>query len=174
MSEDDVMDYQKAAVYWTDKAVDSKKMDRDSLSAEIEKFIAAHNTCALATAGMDGFVRCTPIEYNYFAGTFWLLSEGGLKFRGLESNKNVCLAIYDEYKGFGKLGGLQVTGVAEIVEPWTEEYLAVLEFKHIPAESLKKLPTTMNLIKITPTAMDFLNSELKTGGYDSRQHLDMS
>ena len=167
------MDYQKAAAFWTEKAVESQEMDREALSAEIEKFIAEHNTCALATAGMDGYVRCTPIEYNYFAGTFWLLSEGGLKFHGLESNKNVCLAIYDDYKGFGKLGGLQIAGTAEIVEPWSEEYLAVLEFKHISAETLKRLPNTMNLIKITPRAMDFLNSEFKTAGYDSRQHLDL-
>ena len=86
------MDYQKAASYWTEKEEKAAQMDHDMLLAEIEKFIMEHNTCALAT-GCGDFVRCTPIEYNYKDGRFWLFSEGGLKFHALENNKNVCLAI---------------------------------------------------------------------------------
>jgi uncharacterized protein YhbP (UPF0306 family) len=97
-------------------------MDSDALQQKITDFINKHNTCALAVANGD-FVRCTPIEYNYMDGSFYLLSEGGLKFKALKDNKNVCLAIYEEYKGFGKLNGLQVTGMADMVEPWSEEYL---------------------------------------------------
>ena len=130
----------------------------------------AHNTCALAT-GCGDFVRCTPIEYNYKEGKFWLFSEGGLKFRGLEGNKNVCLAIYDSYTGFGKVKGMQVTGTAELVEPWTNEYIDLLAFKKIKAEKLKQLQVTMYLIKVTPTCIDFLSSELANMGFDSRQHL---
>ena len=43
--------------------------------------------------------------------SFWMFSEGGLKFFALERNENVCLAIYDPYDGFGKLDGMQVTGM---------------------------------------------------------------
>ena len=167
------MDYQKAAAYWKDKENTAKEQDRETLLKEIEGFISGHNTCALATADLNGFVRCTPIEYTYMKGYFWLLSEGGLKFRGLEVNKNVCLAIYDAYEGFGKLGGIQISGTAEIIEPWSEEYLALLSFKKLPAESLKKLPVTMHLIRITPTEIDFLCSRLKEYGMDSRQHLKL-
>ncbi|MDR3643458.1 MAG: pyridoxamine 5'-phosphate oxidase family protein, partial [Clostridia bacterium] len=104
-------------------------------------------------------------------GEFWLFSEGGLKFRALAGNRSVCLAIYDPYSGFSKLGGMQIAGKAEIAEPWSEEYLDLLAFRKIPVESLKKLPHALHLIRVTPTRIDFLWSEFKKLGYDSRQHL---
>jgi nitroimidazol reductase NimA-like FMN-containing flavoprotein (pyridoxamine 5'-phosphate oxidase superfamily) len=166
------MDYEKAATYWIEKDKGSVKMDADALRQKITAFIYKHNTCALAVAAGD-FVRCTPIEYNYVDDSFYLFSEGGLKFKALKDNKNVCLAIYEEYQGFGKLNGLQVTGTAEIVEPWSEEYLKLLAFKKIPETAMRRLPEPMNLIKIVPAAMEFLCSDLKNEGYGSRQHLDI-
>ena len=76
------------------------QMERSSLLKKMEAFILAHNTCVLACGNGD-FVRCTPIEYTYKDHTFWMISEGGLKFQALEGNSNVCLAIYDAYEGFG-------------------------------------------------------------------------
>ena len=167
------MDYKKAATYWMEKDGNANRMDDDVLLARIEKYISAHNTCALAT-GCGDFIRCTPIEYNYKDGRFWLFTEGGLKFRGLEDNKNVCLAIYDSYTGFGKLGGMQISGIAELVEPWTEEYMDLLAFKKLSADSLKKLPATLYLIKVTPTRIDFLSSEFTNLGFNPRQSLCLS
>ncbi|HWP52103.1 MAG TPA: pyridoxamine 5'-phosphate oxidase family protein [Clostridia bacterium] len=164
------MDYSKAISYWDEKDRQTARMERDALLPEIEAFIAAHKTCALAT-GFGEFVRCTPIEYTYYDRKFWLLSEGGLKFRALRDNKNVCLAIYDPYIGFDKLGGMQVTGKAKLVEPWSEQYLSLLSYKKISAENLKKLPHSLYLICITPTRIDFLWSGFKALGYDVRQHL---
>lgn len=167
------MDYKKAASYWIEKDENAVRMDDNVLLARMEKFIKEHNTCALAT-GCGDFVRCTPIEYNYKDGRFWLLSEGGLKFLGLEGNKNVCLAIYDSYTGFGQVSGMQVTGTAELVEPWTNEYIDLLEFKKIPVQNMKKHSVTLYLIKITPNRIDFLCSEFKKLGFDPRQHLCLS
>ena len=164
------MDYDEAASYWIQKEKDSVRMDEELLKNKIEQFIAAHNTCALATA-CDGFVRCTPIEYNYIGGFFYLFSEGGLKFKALKENKQVALAIYEPYGGFGKLKGLQVTGSAEIVEPFSGEYLKLLEHKKIPLEAMKKLPQPMHLIKIIPSGYDYLDSDLKKEGVSFRQHI---
>ena len=55
-----------------------------------------------------------------YDGKFWMFSEGGRKFIGLEKNSHVCLAIYDKYDGFGNLRSLQVTGIAAMVEPFSE------------------------------------------------------
>ena len=164
------MDYKKAACYWMEKDEKAARMDHSALLTQIEKFIMAHNTCAMAT-GCGDFVRCTPIEYNYKDQKFWLLSEDGLKFRALEGNKNVCLAIYDGFTGFGELSGMQVAGTAELVEPCTDEYMHLLAFKKIKAEKLKQLQVTMYLIKVTPNRIDFLCSELTNLGFDSRQHI---
>lgn len=164
------MDYDKAASYWEEKDHSSVKMNRNDLLAAMEKFIETHNTCALATGSSD-FVRCTPIEYSYLGGKFWMISEGGLKFRALKNNKNVCLAVFEPYEGFGKLAGMQVSGTARLVEPMTREYLDLLAFKKIPVESLEKLPHELNVICVTPVRIDFLWSEFKKLGYDSRQSL---
>ena len=81
----------------------------------------------LAT-GTGDYVRCTPIEYSWHDGCFWMFSEGGKKFIGLEKNPNVCLAIYNKYEGFGKLHGMQVMGTAELVEPFSR---AITPMRHI-------------------------------------------
>lgn len=164
------MNYQEAAALWEKRDVQAVRMERAPLMKEIEKFIATHNTCALAT-GCKGLIRCTPIEYNYYSGKFWLFSEGGLKFRALEENPNVCLAIFDPYVGFDKLGGLQVTGTAALVELWSDEYMDALEHRKISAQALKKLSYPLYLIRITPVRFDFLHSDFKLSGYDARQQI---
>jgi uncharacterized protein YhbP (UPF0306 family) len=163
-------DYEQASRYWTDKDKTAKKMEKPELMRAMEQFIKTHNTCALAT-GADDFVRCTPIEYNYVDGAFYMFSEGGLKFRALRDNKNVCLAIFEPYSGFGTLKGMQVSGVAEIIEPFSDEYNKLLAFKKIPVETMKKLPQPMNLIKVEPYVIDYLDSDLKKEGYSSRQQI---
>ena len=66
-----------------------------------------------------------------------------------------------------------MTGSAEIVEPFSGEYLKLLEFKKIPLEAMKKLPQPMYLIKIAPKSYDYLDSELKKESLASRQHVDL-
>ena len=166
-------EYEEAATYWRKKDAQAVKMDKTQLKQAIEEYILANKTYALATAvGAGDFVRCTPIEYTYHHGAFWMFSEGGEKFYALEKNKNVCLAIYDKYEGFGKLKGMQVTGVAEIVAPFSGEYNAAAEFRKIPLDALKKMPHTMNLIKVYPKKIEFLNADFKKDGADSRQMLE--
>lgn len=164
-------EFKKAIVYWEEKDKKSKHMPQDILCAEIEKYLIAHNTCALAVGSGD-FVRCTPIEYTYRDGALWMFSEGGRKFRALEDNKNVSVAVYENFRGFSELNGMQISGIAEIVEPFTDEYIAAAKQKNIPLDALKKLPSPMNLIKITITHIDFLCSEFKGKGYPSRQSID--
>ena len=166
------MDYDSAAAHWTEKDKTSVHMEEAALREKIDAFLQEHNTCALATASVD-MVRNTPIEYNYVDKTFYFFSEGGLKFHCLKDNKQVGLAIFESYNGFGKLKSLQVEGVAEMVEPFSDEYLKLLEHKKIPVDAMKKLPQPMNLIKVVPTAYDYLDSDLKQDGFGSRQHLEV-
>ena len=100
-------------------------------------FIQEHKVCALAT-GSGEYVRCTPIEYNFVDGAFYLFSEGGMKFKGLKDNKNVCLAIFDagDKVGFGELHSAQISGAAEIVEPFSEEYLKLLQYRKCRSRSI--------------------------------------
>ena len=58
-----------------------------------------------------------------------------------------------------------------IVEPFSEEYNTHAAFKKIPLDALKKLPSPMNLICVTPTRIDALFSDFKKDGYSVRQVL---
>ena len=159
-------EFQQAAQYWNRK--EQTAMPKEALQQAMEDYINANNTCALAT-GTGDYVRCTPIEYSYHDGKFWMFSEGGEKFIGLEKNANVCLAIFDKYDGFGKLKSIQVMGKAEIVEPFSDTYCAHAAYKKIPIVALQKLETPMNLICVTPVKAEVLCSEFKEDGYSSRQ-----
>ena len=97
--------FEKAADYWKNKGITA--MPKEELKKAVEEYIAANNTCALAT-GTGDYVRCTPIEYSYHNDKFWMFSEGGEKFIGLEKNENVCLAIFDKYDGFGRLNNFLI------------------------------------------------------------------
>lgn len=161
-------DYVRAAAYWKDK--EQIKIPEEELKQAVKKYIDENNTCALAIGAGD-FIRCTPIEYSYHDGKFWMFSEGGEKFIGLEKNKNVCLAIYDKYNGFGSLRSLQVMGTAEMIEPFSDVYKAHADYKKIPISALEKLESPMNLICVTPVQIEVLFSEFKKEGYSSRQTL---
>ena len=167
------MDYQKAAAYWTDRQDGPGRMDPKEALAEAEAYLRSRTTCALATADLDGFVRCTPIEYTYEDGALCMMSEGGLKFRALERNKNVSVSVFDQFEGWATLSGVQIQGVADVIEPWSEEYLAYLGRRGIPESRLRGLSTEINLIRVRPTSMDVLLAGLKSRGFDSRQHLEL-
>ena len=164
-------EYKKAANYW--KTKEYNKMPEEQLKAAVEEHLSSNTVCALAT-GTGDYVRCTPLEYSFHDGKFWIFTEGGEKFIGLEKNKNVSLAVFDRSTGFNALKSVQVTGVAEIIEPLSEAYIAHAEYKKIPLTALQKLKDQghpMNLICVIPTRMDILCSEFKKQGYDSRQTL---
>ena len=135
--------------------------DTKMLMSEIEAFICNNDTCALAT-GFGEFVRCTPIEYTYHDSAFWLFTEGGEKFIYLEHNKNVCIAIFDKFSGFGHLKGMQISGTAQTIETFSEQYIKAAYFKKLPIEALCKMPELIHLIKIIPKRLIFLILILKS------------
>ena len=135
---------------------------------EIESFLKNKNTCTLATC-YKNFVRTTPIEYEYYDGNIYIISEGGLKFIGLLNNNNISLCVYENYTNMNNLCGLQIGGDAELIEPWSEEYIEILSRKELKIENISKLPFDMNIIKIIPKKYEFLYSKFKQLGFDSKQ-----
>ena len=161
-------DLRNAANYWEEKEKTGRKLEKAKLQEQIERYLCSKNTCALAT-GTGEYVRCTPIEYSWHDGCFWMSSEGGKKFIGLAENPNVCLAIFDPYEGFGKLRGIQVSGKAELIEPFSPLYLAHADHQKIPIQALRQLSHPLHLIRVTPVQFECLFSEWKELGYSSRQ-----
>jgi flavodoxin/uncharacterized protein YhbP (UPF0306 family) len=143
-------------------------MEAERLKSEIEHFILTHNTLALATCANDS-VRCTPLEYQYQNGSFYIISEGGQKLKGILANGRVAMAIYDPYEGMESLGGLQIAGEANLVPMCTEEYRQVFKSRKITEETLGMLPVDLLLIKIVPRRYEILSSDFKKEGFDVRQ-----
>ncbi len=157
----------KAAGYWDEKDRNTKKADRDAVYAAAEAIATSFKSSVLAT-GSGGDVRCTPVDHTFHDGAFWIFSEGGRKFANILENSKVSLAVFDQNGTFGSLRSVQVTGTAEFIELFSEEYNRNAEIRKIPVTSLKKLPCPMYLIKITPTEMIVLDSSFKKQGYSSR------
>ena len=65
--------YAQAESFWTRKDETEKKLDDDALYSWIDEFLSSHKVLALATAAKD-FIRCTPLEYSWYAGALWILS----------------------------------------------------------------------------------------------------
>lgn len=66
--------FEQVAKYWNKK--EKIAMPKEALRQV--KNIFKRTTPALAT-GSGGYVRCTPIEYSYHDGKFWMFFEGGEK-----------------------------------------------------------------------------------------------
>ena len=165
-------EYKSAANFWRTK--DRKEMPVDELKSVVEEFLRSSAVCALAT-GTGDYVRCTPLEYSFHDGKFWIFTEGGEKFIGLEKNKNVSLSVFEKNPNFGELKSVQVMGTAKLIEPMSADYIAHAEHKKIPVPALQKLADqgrAMHLLCIAPIRMDVLLSEFKKQGYDSRQVLE--
>lgn len=165
-------EYKSAANFWEGK--ERKEMPAEQLKSIVEEYLGSSSVCALAT-GYGDYVRCTPLEYSYHNGKFWIFTEGGKKFIGLEKNDNVSLAVFDKNPSFGELKSVQIMGKAEIVEPMSASYVTHAEYKKIPIAALQKLADQghpMRLICIKPMRAEVLFSDFKKQGYDSRQVID--
>ena len=101
----------------------------------------------------------------------YFLTEGGEKFASLLLNKNVSISIYEEFNGMDNLRGMQITGHAVLIED-KEEYNSLLDFKGLKSEFIKSMPIKMNMIKIIPNKIEFLNSQFKKNGYSAKQIYD--
>ena len=154
--------------FWKEQQKTAKHMDREQALAHILGFIERHNTCALAT-GTGDFVRCTPIEYTFMDGEFYLYSEGGDKFVGLEKNLNVSLAIFEYYGDKNDSHGLQVMGRATLYPPRCELFKKVLAFKGIPYDVMKAAKVDVALIRITPMVYEMYDTDFVKAGFDVRQ-----
>ena len=147
-------------------------MPADMLGREVDSFISRHTTLALATGG-GARIRCTPLEYLYLDGVFYIISEGGLKFSNIQDNSNVSVSIFDEYTDSTQpLSGLQMYGVAEQVAFGSSEYWQILNLRGVTPEVLEDLPVTLFVLRIVPMTYEYLNSTFANAGYDARQVLD--
>lgn len=147
----------------------SNEMPGQDLKKLVEAFLLEHNTLTLATC-YDGRVRATPLEYRYKGdGQIYCLSEGGEKFAGLLANGKVSVAIYDPYRGFERLSGMQISGRARVPAFGSPEHLQVLSSWNLTLEKVVSLPSFLHGIIIELEEVVYLSSHLIRLGWRPRQ-----
>jgi nitroimidazol reductase NimA-like FMN-containing flavoprotein (pyridoxamine 5'-phosphate oxidase superfamily) len=156
-----------------------KFMPTKLLEEHIIEFISKQNMCVLATCS-DGLPRATPIEYHSKGIAIYFVGEPGTKLENMKKNPNVSIGIFLPYTGWVSAKGAQITGKAKIIsrENMTEfkEALATYQWKKTAKElGLKTFPETgVELVKVEPEKIEFIDMSLKKIGFSPRQTLNVN
>ena len=145
----------------------------------IIQFLKKQNMCVLATCG-DNVPRATPVEYRSKGTTIYFVGEPGTKLENIKKNPNVSIGIFLQYTGWDSAKGAQVTGKAKIISRENSiefnEGLAAYQWeKTAKVLGLKTFPETgVELVKVEPEKIEFIDMSLKKLGYSPRQTLNVN
>jgi general stress protein 26 len=147
------------------------------LEKRIIQFLEGQNMCVLATCSND-VPRATPIEYRSEGTTLYFVGEPGTKLRNMKNNPNVSIGIFLPYIGWDSAKGAQITGKAKIIsrDNSTEfkEGLAAYQWEKTARElGIKTFPETVELVKVEPEKIEFIDMSLKKMGYSPQQTLNV-
>ena len=154
-----------------------KRMPPKDLEKRIIQFLEGQNMCVLATCNND-IPRATPIEYHSKDMTMYFVGEPGKKLKNMKNNPNVSIGIFLPYLGWDSTKGAQITGKAKIIPKKNatefEEGLAAYQWEKTAKElGIKTFPETVELIKVEPEKIEFIDMSLKKMGYSPRQTLNL-
>jgi nitroimidazol reductase NimA-like FMN-containing flavoprotein (pyridoxamine 5'-phosphate oxidase superfamily) len=155
----------------------AKRMPAKDLKKRIIQFLSDQNMCVLATCS-DGVPRATPIEYHSKGLTMYFVCEPGRKLKNIADNPNVSVGVFLPYEGWDSARGAQITGKARIVSRKNidefKEGLEAYKWEKTAKEmGLKEFPKTVELVKIDPEKIEFIDMSLRQLGYSSRQELSI-
>ena len=154
-----------------------KPMTPKALEKRIIQFLKGQNMCVFATCSHD-VPRATPIEYHSKGTTLYFVGEPGTKLNNLKTNPNVSIGIFHPYVGWESAKGAQITGKAKIISRLDssefEEGLTANQCEKTAKElGLKTFPDTgVELLKVEPQKIEFIDMSLKILGYSPRQTLN--
>ena len=154
-----------------------KSITPKDLEKRIIQFLKKQNMCVLATCG-DNVPRATPIEYHSKGLTLYFVVEPGTKLENMKRNPNVSIGIFLPYIGWDSAKGVQITGKAKILlrENLVEfkEGLVAYKWEKTAKElSIKTFPKTVELVKVVPEKIEFIDMYLRRMGYSPRQTLNI-
>jgi len=156
-----------------------KSLAPKDLEKRIIQFLEKQNMCVLATCG-DNVPRATPIEYHSKGTTLYFVGEPGAKMENMKKNPNVSIGIFLPYVGWESAKGAQITGKAKIISRENsiefKEGLAAYQWEKTANElGLKTFPQTgVELIKVEPEKIEFIDMSLKKTGFSPRQTLNVN
>ncbi|HEX7481877.1 MAG TPA: pyridoxamine 5'-phosphate oxidase family protein [Candidatus Bathyarchaeia archaeon] len=155
----------------------AKSMPTKVLKEHIIEFLKEQNMCVLATCS-DGLPRATPIEYHSKEITIYFVGELGTKLKNIANNPNVSIGIFLSYTCWESAKGAQITGRAKIIsreelDDFREGLEAYQWEKTAKQMNIKGFPKTVELVRVDPEKIEFVDMSLKKMGYSPRQTLEL-
>ncbi len=137
----------------------------------IARFLHTHSTCVIATCS-DSLPRASTVEFFPVGLMLFILTEGGRKIENIRKNPQVSIAISDAFTDWASLRGLQMSGAAEI---GTKGSMIFEEgrnaYKNRRGLKRASLPDFMNVIKVIPIQIEYIDTRLAKKGYPIRNIL---
>jgi len=150
-----------------------KEFTQKELEDLITEFMKARATCVMATCS-DSMPRASTVEFFPSGLTIYILTEGGRKVENIKKNPQVSIAISDAFTNWESLRGLQITGAAEIGTKGSEIFQEGLTaYRKRRGKQDAALPDFMNVVKIMPIQMEYIDTRLAKRGYPIRNILSL-
>jgi general stress protein 26 len=132
-------------------------------------FLKTQATCVIATCS-DSIPKASTVEFFPAGLTLYVITEGGGKVENIKKNPRVSIALSAPFTGWESLKGLQISGTAEIGRKGSEIFEEGIN-AYRKRKGLKKvlMPDFMNMVKIIPVEIDYIDTEFENKGYEIRQ-----
>lgn len=146
-------------------------LSRQHMEKLIMELLEACPLCVLATCS-GNIPRASTVEFFPSGMTLYILTEGGRKIENIRRNPHVSIAIHGAFTGWSDVRGLQMSGIAEIGGKGSaifEEGLRAYRRRRNSESAL--LPGFMNVIRVKPSRIEYLDAALAAKGHAVRQTL---
>jgi hypothetical protein len=155
----------------------NKRLPKEDLKKRIIEFLESTNMCVFATCS-DNVPRATPIEYHSEGLTIYFVGEPGTKLSNIAKNPKVSIGVFLPYEGWNSAKGAQIAGQAQIIPrsnvPEFKRGLKAYKWERAAKEiGLKEFPKTVELVRVEPKKIEFVDMSLKKIGFSARQVLDL-
>ncbi len=152
----------------------TKQIDRNLLTEKIEHFLATHWMGVLCTIGKDGPIG-SPVEYYAEGSVVYVLPQpGSPKIKAMQTQPNICFAVYGENSGWASVHGTQLFAQAQLLDPGTPEHdhaMTIYRWEPSAIQLGKPLhqPPQMQLLKIDPYKIAYTAQWPRHNGFGPRQ-----
>ena len=125
----------------------------------LSRFLGAHRTATLATAGTDGMPHAADVQYAADASRclYWLSSPAALHSRHLRDRADVAMTVHAPDDAVERLHGVQLRGRVAVLVPASDAYrrawaLYAATFPFVrDRPEFRRLSAAMTLYQFTPT-----------------------
>jgi general stress protein 26 len=148
-----------------------KEFNQKELEDLISDFLKTRPVCVIATCS-DSMPRASTVEFFPIGLSVYILTEGGREIENIKKNPQVSVAISDEFTDWESLRGVQITGGADIGTKGSAIFEEGLEaYRKRKGKKDASLPDFMNVIKIIPVQIEYIDTKLEKKGYPIRNIL---